>query len=85
MSGTTLSFNRKFVTYLFLGGLFYGIGAILNIIALQHAPYTIIFPLTSLTYIWTLVISYVFLNEVITKRKFFGIFLIIIGSFLLTR
>lgn len=72
--------------YLFrfiIGAVFYGSGAILNIYVLKHLPYTIVYPLTSITYIWTLFISYFLLKENITWRKVVGLFFIILGSFIL--
>lgn len=68
------------VKWLIIGLLSYGSGAILNIIVLRYMPYTIVFPLTSITYIWTFVLSYFLLGEPITKRKLLGIGLIIIGA-----
>ncbi|WP_394218164.1 DMT family transporter [Halobacillus trueperi] len=75
--------NKYFMKQLTIGAFFYGIGAIINIITLVFLPYTIVFPLTSITYIWTLIISYYFLGEVITMKKVVGVTFIIAGSFLL--
>ena len=66
--------------WLIVGLLSYGSGAILNIIALRYMPYTIVFPLTSITYIWTFILSYTLLGEPITKRKIAGVVLIILGA-----
>lgn len=68
------------VKWLIVGLLSYGSGAILNIIALRYLPYTVVFPLTSITYIWTFILSYTLLGEPITKRKMAGVALIIIGA-----
>ncbi|WP_075037238.1 EamA family transporter [Halobacillus dabanensis] len=75
--------NKYFIKHLTIGAFFYGIGAILNIVTLMFLPYTIVFPLTSITYVWTLLISYYFLNEIITVKKVIGVTFIIAGSFLL--
>ncbi|MGP4059110.1 EamA family transporter [Halobacillus sp. H74] len=75
--------NGYFIKHLFIGGSFYGAGAILNIITLNYLPYTIVFPLTSITYVWTLLLSYFFLQEIITFKKVIGVTFIIAGSFLL--
>lgn len=42
-----------------------------------------VLPLTSITYIWTLVISYKFLKEKITFKKIIGIILIIVGAIII--
>lgn len=68
---------------LYLGGFFYIIGASLNIVVLKYLPYTIVLPLTSLTYVWTLVIAYLALKEKITRLKVIGVTLILVGSILL--
>lgn len=67
--------------WLYIGAVLYFGAAILNIYILQELPYSKVLPLTSITYIWTLVISYFFLNETITKLKICGVFSIIIGTF----
>lgn len=66
--------------FLYIGGFSYLISAILNIIVLKYLPYSVVLPLTSITYIWSIVIAYYFLNEKITKIKIYGIIFIIIGA-----
>lgn len=66
--------------YLYIGCSFYVIGALLNIIVLKYLPYSVVLPLTSITYFWTLILSYFFLNEKITKFKILGIIMILIGA-----
>ena len=51
-----------FSPFLYLGGATYLVSAILNIIVLRYLPYSIVLPLTSLTYIWSLILSYLLLN-----------------------
>jgi len=72
-----------FQPLLYVGGMFYILGALLNIVVLKKLPYTIVLPLTSLTYIWTLIIAYFALNEKITRLKIIGVTLILVGSILL--
>lgn len=66
--------------YFYLGIFLYIIGIIINILVLKHLPYSIVMPLSSVTYIWTLLISYILLRERITKLKVIGVFFIIFGS-----
>ena len=66
--------------FLYIGGFSYLISAILNIIVLKYLPYSVVLPLTSITYIWSIVIAHYFLNEKITKIKIYGIIFIIIGA-----
>ncbi len=72
-----------FKPMLYLGGLFYVTGAALNIVVLKTLPYTVVLPLTSLTYIWTLIIAHFALKEKITRMKITGVTLILAGSILL--
>jgi drug/metabolite transporter (DMT)-like permease len=64
---------------LYPGGLFYLTGAILNIILLRFMDYSILYPMTALTYIWTLVLSYAVFKERINKGKIAAIFFILLG------
>ncbi|MDN7226451.1 EamA family transporter [Planococcus liqunii] len=75
--------KTKMVTKLVLGVGFYGLGAILNIVALQYLPYTTVFPLTAVTYIWTMILSYFILKEKISLRKIAGVLLILTGAVVL--
>lgn len=70
--------------YLYFGGILYFISALMNIFILKFLDYSIVFPLTSLTYIWTLVISWEFLSETINKQKICGICLVVFGAILVS-
>lgn len=74
---TIFSFN------LYIGGILYAICAILNIWVLKYLPYSIVLPLTSITYIWTLLMAKIFFKEKISLKKIVGIITIIIGSALI--
>lgn len=65
---------------LYIGAGLYLTSAVLNIIILQHMDYSVVLPLTSLTYIWTLILSYMILKEKITMKKMVGVALILIGA-----
>lgn len=65
---------------LFIGGFLYLISAVLNIWVLRYLDYSVVLPLTSLTYIWTMVLSYMILKEKITLKKIGGVVLILIGA-----
>lgn len=78
-----LKLSRSFITNMMIGGIFYLSSAVFNIIALHHLNYSIVYPMTSVTYIWSLIFSYFILNERITMRKMVGVLLIIVGTFVL--
>ncbi|WP_041966051.1 EamA family transporter [Mesobacillus selenatarsenatis] len=75
--------STKFVVMFSLGGLLYLTAAIINIYVLKLLPYTVVFPLTSITYIWTLIISSKWLDEKVTKKKMIGVLSILLGAYLL--
>lgn len=63
----------------YLGAIFYGIGALLNIYLLKFIPYNIVMPLNSLTYIWAFILGTWIFKEKITKNKIISIIFIITG------
>ena len=65
---------------LYIGGFLYLVSAVVNIIVLKKMDYSIVLPLTSITYIWTMVLSYMILKEKITKKKISGVIFILIGA-----
>ena len=66
-----------------IGVVLYLIAAANNIFLLRYLDYSILLPLSSITYIWTMIIANRLLGEVITKRKILGVAAIIIGAVLL--
>lgn len=76
-----LFINKEF----YLGGTSYVSGAILNILLLRYLQYSILYPMTAITYIWTAMISHHLLGEKISKRALLGIVMICIGVVFLAR
>ncbi|MDR0875292.1 MAG: multidrug transporter [Clostridiales Family XIII bacterium] len=68
-----------------LGGLLYLVAAVNNIFLLRYFDYSILLPMSSITYIWTMVIASRLLGEQITKRKIFGVCAIIAGAVLISQ
>ncbi|BBK78195.1 EamA family transporter [Clostridium butyricum] len=68
---------------LYLGGILYVLSAVINIYILRFLDYSLVLPLTSITYIWTMIISYCVFKEKITIKKMFGLMLVIIGVMLI--
>lgn len=69
---------------LYVGAGLYLVSAVMNIWVLRYLDYSIVLPLTSLTYVWTLILSYMILREKITARKIIGVILILIGAILVS-
>ena len=66
--------------YLYIGGMLYLLSAVLNIWILRFLDYSVVLPLTSLTYVWTMIISYLVLKEKITIKKIAGVMLVLTGA-----
>ncbi len=65
---------------LYIGAGLYVSSAVINVIVLRVIDYSVVLPLTSLTYIWTMFLSSFVLHEKITRRKIGGIGLIVVGA-----
>jgi len=65
---------------LYIGGFLYVASSVLNIWILRYLDYSVVLPLTSLTYVWTMLLSYFILNENITKKQIGGVLIILIGA-----
>src|SRR5947209_10855293 len=66
-----------------LGILAYCISSVFFVYGNTRGELSVLYPIVSLGYIWTLVWSRVFFNEPFTRVKFFGIALILVGVFFL--
>jgi drug/metabolite transporter (DMT)-like permease len=64
---------------LYIGGALYLLSAVINIVLYGYMAYSVLVPLTALTYIWTFVLSGVLLKEKITRAQIAGIILITAG------
>lgn len=69
---------------IYIGGVIYVIAALLNIYVLKYLEYSTVLPLTAITYIWTMIISYKILKEKITNKKKIGVILIILGAIVIS-
>ncbi len=69
----------KGILYLLLGFLFYGIGAILMIVAYKFGRLSVLQPMISSGYIISIIVGAIFLKESITVFKIIGVMVIILG------
>ena len=65
--------------YLYIGGFLYVLASLFNIWILKRMPYSVVVPLGSICYIWTMFIAGFFLKEKIGLGKIVGILLILSG------
>ena len=69
--------------WLYIGGFLYVIGGIFNILLLRKLDYSIVYPMSSLTYVWTMFSSFFLLKEPLNAKKIIAVSLIIIGIFII--
>jgi len=70
---------------LLLGFLFYGLGAVLLIVALKFGNLSTIYPLVALTFVWVMITSFFVLGEVINNFKIGAVTFIIFGVVLVVK
>lgn len=66
--------------YLYIGGILYVVAALINVWVLKFLDYSVVMPMTAITYIWTLIVARVALKEKLTGKKVIGILAIITGA-----
>jgi len=69
---------------LILGMTFYGLGAVLVIIALKGGEVSVLYPIVTSSYIWVSIGSVYFFREKMNSFKWIGILLIILGIIMIT-
>jgi len=86
---TNLSTNAGILAYInlsvILGCVAYGIGAILMIIALKFWELSRIHPFLALGFVWVSLFAPIFLGEILSTQRIFGIVVIIIGVIFIGR
>ena len=78
-------FSLLGVPTFYLGGVLYVLSALMNVVLIRFLDYTVLYPMTAIGYVWSLVISNRFLGERITAKKVLGVGLICLGVVLLAR
>jgi multidrug transporter EmrE-like cation transporter len=66
-----------------LGAIAYCLSSVFFVLANTKGELTILYPLVSLGYLWTLLWAKLFFNEPLTKFKFIGLGMILAGVFCL--
>ena len=78
------SFNGIFNFELIFGIFIYFLATLIFIAALRKGELNVLYPVTSLSYVWVSLLSVKFLKEKINRFKVGGIFLIILGVIAIT-
>lgn len=71
------------VIFLLLGFVFYGLGALVMLYAYKFGSLSVLQPMLSANYIFTIILAVTVLNEQVTLTKGIGIIIIILGVILI--
>lgn len=77
-----LSSNGNLI-YLIIGFALYGIGALIMLYAYKFGSLSVLQPILSANYIFTILLAYIVLKENLNLSKLIGIFIITIGVILI--
>ena len=81
----TLNLFSIITNYSLIFGLFlYGFSGIILVFALKQGELNVIYPMISLSYIWTTLISIFLLNEYVSGVQITGISAVLLGVFFIT-
>lgn len=75
--------NTNGLTFLLVGFIFYGLGALIMIIAYKFGSLSVLQPMLSLNYIFSVILAKTVLNESITLMKVIGVIIVMIGVLLI--
>lgn len=65
--------------FLLSGFVFYGMGALVMIVAYKYGKLSVLQPMLSLNYVLSMILAALVLNEAITLLKLIGVIMIILG------
>lgn len=77
--------NERIISFLLLGFILYGIGAILMIMAFKYGKYSAVHPMLCTSYVFAIIFGHIFLKENINRLQIIGILIIVIGVILIGR
>jgi len=63
------------------GVVVYLVSCYFFVLGIRHGELSVLYPMVSLGYIWTLVWARLFFHEAFTRQKFLGLALILLGVF----
>ena len=75
--------NKYGMITLILGFALYGIGAIIMVFAYRYGSLSVLQPILSLNYVFSIILAFVILHEKITLLKVIGVLIIIFGVILI--
>ncbi|MBU0461165.1 MAG: hypothetical protein KJ574_01125 [Nanoarchaeota archaeon] len=80
MMNFVFSFVGLLTNYYLISGLIvYGVGLLILLFALKNGELSVLYPITALTYIWSLLLAAFILHENVSYPEVFGVVLILLG------
>lgn len=67
--------------HLALGIGFFLLSSVFFVMGIRHGELSVLYPMVALGYVWTLFWSRLFFQEALTRQKFIGLGLVLIGVF----
>lgn len=79
-------FHRLFVNLPFIGcGICYGVGSVLWMYIIKNFPFSMAYPMVSLSYVMGMFAAIIFFHEQIPLTRWVGVFLILTGCVLIAK
>ena len=79
-------FLRLFTNWQFICcGLCYGAGSILWMYIIKHFPFSMAYPMISMSYVFGMIAAMLIFHEQVSVTRWAGVLLIIIGCFLIAK
>ena len=76
--------NNMNYIFIFFGFVLYGFSFVLMIIAFQFSQLSTLYPIYATSYLWVALVSFFYFGEIISIKKIFAIFIIILGIYLVS-
>jgi undecaprenyl phosphate-alpha-L-ara4N flippase subunit ArnE len=79
-------FYRLFTNWQFIGcGICYGVGSVLWMYIIKHFPFSMAYPMVSLSYVMGMFAAIIFFKEHVPMERWIGVFLILSGCVLIAK
>jgi len=75
--------RKKLIKNLIFIAIIFGTGLIFGVLALRFGNLSIVYPITSLVYVWTVLLSKYVIKERVNTKEILGVILIIFGIILI--
>ena len=79
-------FQRLLINWQFIGcGICYGAGSVLWMYIIKHFPFSMAYPMVSLSYVFGMFAAIIFFHEEIPLVRWIGVFMILTGCVLIAK